>query len=228
MALVPSYHYYKCIINTKEIYFRPWTTKDEKAYLIAVESGEEISSDFMYENLIKPCLKEDIELSDIEKQLLMIEIRKKSIGSTFSINYTCSSSTCNKVNEIEVELDSVVNYKENDYKDVKIDNMIFSFREPTKNLKKKLETSNSNVETNFINLLIHIKEIEIDSKLENTFTFEELQEFVESLPSKQFDYLYSEFSKMKGFLEFSFTDNCLFCGSPNRIDLDKIPNFLWL
>lgn len=215
------------IIGDKEFKFRPWTTKNEKDYLIAVESEENITDKILYDILIRPCLEDpDVNLTTNEQKMLIIEIRKKSLGSTFPMRYACTS--CNQVNDIDVNFDSIVKFKPDDFYNVTIDGIIFEFGNIlSENLKSKLDNVSSKVEYAFIEFLLHIHSITIAGVKEDTFTYDELKDYVESLPTQIFDEAFTEFNKMKSDLTFELNTFCLACNAENEVDFGHIPNFLW-
>ena len=102
------------IIGDKKFKFKPWNTKNEKDYLIAVESEKDIDDKMLFDILIRPCLEDtEVVLSVNEQKMLIIEIRKKSLGTTFPMRYACSS--CGQVNDIDISFDSIVKYKQDNY-----------------------------------------------------------------------------------------------------------------
>jgi len=229
MALKYDVQYkHTAIIGGKEIKFRPWNTKDEKDYLIATESKDVVTDEELFELLVRPCLENpNISLTPNEKKLLMIEIRKKSIGPEFPVRYKCIK--CKQVNEIQVPFDKVVKYTESNFRSIKKENLVFNFTENmSESLKARRDNEENKIEKAFIDFLIHIKSIEIDGRLEDMFTFDELREFVESLPSYIFDDVFAQFQEMKGSLTFELTTYCAMCNTENKIDFNEgLPGFLW-
>ena len=214
-------------VGDKEIKFTPWTTKNEKEYLIAVEAEEKIDDSKLYELLIRPCLEDpSLVLSTNEQKMLMIEIRKKSLGSSFSMRYICNN--CKQVNDINVNFDQIIKFQAENFHDVEVENMIFKFGPiATDNLRRRLDDQKTNVDYAFTEMILHIQSIEIDGKLEDTFTFDELKEFMEDIPSSIFDAAYKEFQGMKSNLEFELKTYCITCNSENEVEFEHIPNFLW-
>jgi hypothetical protein len=227
--------YTKFILNSKEIFYRPWNTLDEKNYLLLNEDKDNITEEDLYEILIKPCIKnpEKLKLTLNERKILMIEIRKKSLGSTFNMKYNCGK--CKKVNEITCSLDSVIKYKKLESKEILVTDedtgteYIFKINEPvSSNLLKRLNSNtSSSIDYLFTELLVHIEYIVINSIKNDTFTYDELKDFMDSLPSNMFDKIFSEFQKCKETLRFEVEHYCLMCNNKNTVDLEGIPGFLW-
>ena len=157
----------------------------------------------------------------------MIEIRKKSLGTTFAMKFTCHS--CKQLNDINIAFDNIVNYKESIWEHVKIENLVFTFGEiVSESLKGRIVSAPNRIEKNFIEFLAHIISIEMNGKVENDFSFDELKDFIESLPTSIFDEIYEKYNSMKSSLSLTYSCNCMFCEEENIIDLESIPNFLWM
>jgi len=219
-------------IGSKEYKFKPWNTKNEKDYLIAVESETEITDKKLFDLLIRPCLEDkDVVLSPNEQKMLIIEIRKKSIGATFSMRYACTD--CKQVNDIDINFDMMVNFTPDEFKSVTTkdennEDIIFNFGDiASERLRSKLDDTKNSVEYSFTEFLLHIQSIELQGELEDTFTFDELKDFIEELPTFIFDEVFKEFRKMKSTLNFNLKTNCMICNTENNIVFEKIPNFLW-
>ena len=214
-------------IGDRTFKFRPWTTKNEKEYLIVVESEEDITDEKLFNILIRPCLEDpEVALSDNEQKMLMIEIRKKSLGSSFPMRYVCKK--CKQVNDLDVEFDKIIEFKPDNFSPIKIQNLVFNIGPIiSKKASERLGEQESNIEYAFIDFLLHIHSIEIDGEIEDTFTFDELNDFIEDLPTYIFDDAYKQFQKMKSSLEFGLKTYCMICNEENNVEFDHIPNFLW-
>jgi len=228
MALIYNVTYdHEAQIGDRKFRFRPWTTKNEKDYLIAVESKDDIDDNLLFELLVRPCLEDkDVSLTVNEQKMLMIEIRKKSLGTSFPMRYVCTK--CKQVNDIDVSFDQILKFKPDNFKSVEIENLKFNFGHiASENLKLKLKDTDTNVDYAFVEFLVHIQSIEIDGKVEDTFTFDELKEFIEELPTYIFDKVYKDFQEMKSSLDFELKTFCMICNTENEVEFDHIPNFLW-
>ena len=228
MALIYQKKYnHTAKVGDKEYKFTPWTTLDEKNYLLAVESEETITDTLLFDLLIRPCLEDDdVILSSDEQKMLMIEIRKKSLGTSFPMRYSCKK--CKQVNDIDVEFDQIIKYSSPSYHDVEVQDMKFMFGEiASENLKSRLDDQNTNVDYAFTEVLLHIQSIEINGNIEDTFTYDELVQFMEDIPSSIFDKVFEEFQSMKGSLDFELKTFCMVCNTENNVEFDHIPNFLW-
>jgi len=139
-----------------------------------------------------------------------------------------SCSQCGQVNDIDVSFDNIIKFTPDEFKEVEVEGIIFKFGPiQSENLKKKLEETDSNVENSFVEFLIHIESITTGGELHDAFTYDELKQYIEDIPTTIFDKVYEEFNKMKSSLEFEYSVDCIICGTKNDIDFENIPNFLW-
>ena len=216
-------------IGDKEISFKPWTAKEERTYLQALEDEKvEVTDKLIFDILIKPAIKEkNIVLSVQEQKLLMIEIRKESIAKDFQDEITCKE--CEEKTITNIDIDSIISYEKSDYKPVKVENMIFNLDEiKTNKSKEKLNLDKGIINYIFTDFLLHIQSIEIDGELQEGFSHKELEEFMDSLPTKIFDEVFEQYQKMTDSLEMKYEFTCPHCKAKETIDYTNIPNFLWL
>lgn len=230
MALVyEKNHNFIAKIGDKKIKYRPWTTLEEKEYLLASSDEADLNDQEIYDLLIKPCLEDkDIILSNNEQRILMIEIRKQSIGTTLPANFSCQNPECLAINTLEIDLDEMTHFKPEKWEEVEIEDIKFIFGSiQSQALKDRLNNTENEVDKVFMEFLVHIKALVIKGKLENTFKFEELERYVYSLPVYIFDEAYKEFKKQRSSLKFNYETSCFKCGQKAEIDFEYLPNFLW-
>jgi len=70
--------------------------------------------------------------------------------------------------------------------------------------------------------------LHIDGESQKGFTFEELYDFMEEIPTRIFDGFFAEYNNMKGSLDFKLETICNLCATENSINFESIPNFLWV
>lgn len=230
MALVYESKYdFIAKIGDKEIKFKPWTAKEERTYLQALEDDKiEITDKLIFDILIKPAIEDKtLVLSVQEQKLLMIEIRKESISKEFQDEITCKE--CEEKTIVNVEIDSILSYEKSNYKSVTVENMIFNLDEiKTNKSKERLNLDKGIINYIFTDFLLHIQSIDIDGNLNDKFSFKELQEFMDSLPTKIFDEVFEQYQKMTDSLKMQYIYKCPHCNNEQTVDYTNIPNFLWL
>lgn len=220
---------YTAKIGDKEIKFKQWTAKEERSYLQAIENTKtDITDKLIFDILIMPCIEDkNIVLSVQEQKLLLIEIRKVSIGETFKDVIVCK--TCGNKEELEIKIDDILSYEKSNYKDIKIENMIFNIGEiKTNKAKERLIMDKGIINYIFTDFLLHIHSIDINGELNDKFTFKELEKFMDSLPTKIFDEVFEQYQLMVDSLELSYKYKCSECNEEEIIDYTNIPNFLWI
>jgi len=222
MLPIKSPKYYEYQINDKVIEFRAWKTIDEKEFLILKENKENITERDIYEYLIKPCLKDpSIPLTFGERQMLIIEIRKKSYGDNVDIRYVCSE--CGKYNESQLSLSSMITYHPYNFSPVTVNGITVTFKPFTEEIEEK-----DLVELNFKKFVRHVDTIAYDNKVYNDFTFDEACNFFNNLDASIFDKMFEALSKQIENITYDATATCFSCKHVQQIDLGDIPNlFPW-
>ena len=97
---------------------------------------------------------------------------------------------------------------------------------PTKELLLKVLNEEKEEDQKYYEFLACIKEVNYAGETLSSFTFEEVREFFDSVPSFIFKKLYRQFYDIKGNIKFSISDSCPLCGSKNRVLFDDILEFL--
>ena len=237
MPLIYKPKYITTSVGDKKITFRPWTTKEEKAYLKAIENEKtKITDKLLFDILIRPCLEEkdkDIVLSVSEQKLLLIEIRKVSISETFNDTIICEE--CKEKSEEVININDIHSYKKANYSTVELkhqeDVFIFEFGEIKSNKdKERLVLDDGLISYIFTDFLLHIKSIQVNGELSDKFSFKELEKFMDSLPTKIFDALFEKYQEMVDSLDLCYKFTCPSCNNSQKIEYNgrNIPNFLWL
>jgi len=229
MALIYETGYeYVSKIGEKEIKFRQWTAKEERQYLKLLEKQEDnITDKMLYDILIKPCIEDkNIVLSGVEQKKLLIDIRIESISEFLEDTHTCKK--CNAEDEIKVKLKDIMNYKPSNYGTIDSHDIKVTFGELKSNKdKEKLSLKNGLVEYIYQDFLLHIHSIEKDGEVYDKLTKREIQDFIDSLPTKVFDDIFDAYQKMVDELDIEYKWICPSCGEEETIDYTYIPNLLW-
>lgn len=218
---------YKAIVNDKEFQFRPWKTKEEKEYLLVSSTKEVTLKDIeriFLETSIKDYYIQKENLSQNEKYLLFLEIRKISVSDEMDITYKCSN--CGQLNSVQISLDDAIHYKKADFKPITINNKTFYFGNPkTERLQERVQQEENPIEKKFLELLIHISKIEIDGDVFENFKFDELYEYISNLEVKEMKELEDHFEKIKEELDIYIDNVCLFCNEQNKVLFGEISDF---
>jgi hypothetical protein len=216
--------YYDYEINAKSIEFRAWKTKDEKEFLVMQASKDEMTDQDIFEILVKPCLKDPtVSLTEGEKQLVMLEIRKRSFGESVDVQYMCGA--CKKYNETKLNINKIVSYKPFKLEAVSKDGIVVNFKDTINiNLLKGFEGST----LNYQRFLLHVASLTIDNQVYKDFSIEELGEYFDNLEAETFDYFFAELQEQMEQVTYGSTVKCMFCNAEQDIGLGDLPNlFPW-
>lgn len=216
--------YYDFEINGKLIEFRAWKTKDEKEFLILQTTKDDINDEDLFNTLVKPCLKDPtIKLTEGEKQMLMIEIRKRSFGDTIDVQFTCGH--CKRYNETKMKLSDIVKYTPYKFGTITKNGISLTFHNVID--VTKIPTDNV-ADYNFSKFVLHIESISINNEIHKDFTYQEAFDFFDDLDAEVFDYFFAEYSKQLENVTYNSVEKCMFCKTEQDIGLGDIPNlFPW-
>lgn len=185
-----------------KIKYRPFLVKEEKALLIARESGERRDIFNAMKSVIQACVLEDefdvnkIPMFDME--YIFLQIRAKSVDNI--VKFTVDDSTDGKTYNLELNLDEVeVKFPEkNDPKIMINKDMGMILKYPTPGLESILEGEKTNVDIIFLTMMHCIDRV-FDE--ENVYAWDansekEKKEFIESLPIEAYNKVHEFFSNM--------------------------------
>ena len=174
----------------EKVEYRPFLVKEEKALMIAQQSGKEADMLRAVETIIEDCTfgkmkKGDNAFFDIE--YVFLQLRAKSVGETVEVQITCPDDETTKVTKtINLEDVNCVKNVEN-VSDIKITDTIGIVMDYPKINDLALIDSN-NTETSFDLIESCIKQVyDADSVYEKTdMNKNELKDFIESMTHDQF------------------------------------------
>jgi hypothetical protein len=216
--------YYDFEINGKQVEFRQWKTKDEKEFLILKENSEELSDEDIFKSLVIPCLKDPSQkLTEGEKQMVMLEIRKKSLGESLDIQFTCGK--CSKYNEIKIKLSDIVKYKPFKLEQVTKNDISITFKDVIDVTKLFSDNLTS---YNFSKFVMHVDTVTINNEVYKADSFEDTYEFFDNMDVELFDFFYEKLASQAETINYEAKSKCIFCQSEQDIGLGDIPNlFPW-
>lgn len=218
----------------KEIKYRPFLIKEEKALLIAQQSEDPIVMVDSLKDVIKSCIKDkdvDVEsLATFDLEYIFSQIRAKSVGEVVELNLRCDTCTDEKavaavqvdLTTIKVEKDPTHTNKIGLYDDVGV-----VLKYPSIEIVKKLESTDSNdIESVFGIIVECIDYIYTTEEVFNAKdqTKEELMEFLNNLSSEQFVKIQQFFEKMPR-LSHKISYNCPVCGKEHNKVLEGLQSF---
>ena len=216
--------------------FRSMTIKEEKILLVAKEDQDNNEILNAIVQIVKNCCMdndvviEKLPLFDIE--YLFLKIRSVSVSNIAKMSFTESwdedGQTKTKTHDFEIDLSSIEMQSEvkDEDKLIKVNELVgieLQFPPVMMNLSKEYQEAQT--EAALMDILIRnsIKSIyDGDSKITD-FTKDELQTFIDSLPSAFFEQITSFFEKQPSlFHELKYTDHT---GDEQKIELRTLTDF---
>ena len=179
----------------KKIRYRPFLVKEEKVLIIAMESEDPKQMASAVKDVISNCiLSRGIkvnELATFDIEYLFLNIRGKSVGEEVEVLVTCPDDNTTRV-PVSINLDDIQiqNNKEHS-KDIKLDdNLTLRMKYPSMSefIKNNFAQGQINVDDTFDLITGCVDQIfsEEESWTSSDCTKKQLNEFIESLSSKQF------------------------------------------
>lgn len=214
----------------KKVKFRPFLVKEQKVLLIAYESQDKKQILQAIIDTIKACVEglENDELATFDVDYLFTQIRAKSVGEKVNVEIACEH--CGILNPVEINLEDVKIEVEESSKVVKINDEI-SLKLKYPNYSQFLANQNFFEATSQSEMLMEIVYSCIESIMteeENIRVIdeprEEIEKFVESLSSKQFEEI-SAFVQAMPQLKHQVDINCSSCGKESIRILEGIDDF---
>lgn len=175
----------------KEVTFRPFLVKEQKALYMALESQNQNQILDAMCSIITECVDgigDPSEMPMFDIEYLFLKIRSKSVGEMIDLKAKCPK--CSKYNEIGIDLDEVeVQFPENASNKIMLSDRIgIVMKYPSildvnpdmneMSLEQVLDFVASSIETVFDDTNVYNKK---------DFTKEEIYKFVESMTNSQFE-----------------------------------------
>jgi len=215
----------------ESVSYRPYLVKEEKILMMAMESNDTNQMMDAVKNVIRSCTSDSIDVSALamfDIEYIFTQLRAKSVGETSSIKVKCSE--CDASNEVDVNLEKVrVDVPESDIKTVPLtDTVGVSLRYPSVDamLKAQADESKSDVDRVFDLITACIDSIysgdEVFDAREQSP--KELKEFIESLNTKQFNEV-RDFIETIPSASIDVEFMCMSCSQHNSFEVKGLGNF---
>ena len=218
-------------ISKKKVEYRPYLVKEEKQLMVAIESQDPSMIMKTVQDIIEACTFGEVKAKNLptaELELLFLKLRSKSVGETSKIGYKCTH--CGQSNELVVNLEEVT-IDSGEVKPNKImitDTVGVKLKYPTTDEVTRIMNSGDKTDVKNIFLLITscIESIFDEENVYDTRNLEkkDIEEFVESLNSKQFEKI-KEFFEAIPKLRKDVSFDCEKCGTHNELVLEGLQNF---
>ena len=212
--------------------YRPFLVKEEKNLMIAAESKDNKTIFRSLVDTIMTCIDDKVDdkkLTSFDIEYMFLQLRSKSVGESSKIGLRCSE--CQVGNEITVRLDDIKIDMPDVNKMIKLtDDITVEVDWPTFNdliNSEVTQTENPTTAQAFKLICSCLKTIHTEEERINLsdVTDEELQEFLDSMSSGQFDLIKSfidQIPKLEHEVEFT----CKSCNHENKLIIEGVSNFL--
>lgn len=212
---------YTVKLRDREVKFRKWKVKDKQKFKRALK--EKTNPKLFEEALVFDCLEDpNITLTPEEYKWLMIQIRKESVGPTLHYDFGCLN--CTKEYQFDVDFDTVFEPTYKKYESLKANGVEFKMGEIQNQAFYKEEVSkfNDEEERTLFDFLMHVKQLNGS----DTFTFDELFEYVNNMDVDTADQIFTQWEEMKFSLNENKTVKCPHCNNVQKVKFDVMPGFL--
>jgi len=228
---------YETILPSTEkvIKYRPFLVKEEKILLTALEDETGNSMTNAVKQIISNCIQTELDVEKLptfDIEYLFLRLRAKSIGEEVDIGlkpYPCSrneGNLCEKVTEVKINLEEVkVSKDETHTNKIMLDDKVgIVMNYPNSSSFDNTEGNDFDVGMNVIKNSIKMIFTEEQTYEKDSFTNEDLNEFIDSLNS-------SQFQKMRGFfdtmpkLSHTVKYTCSTCGEEKETTLEGLTSF---
>ena len=216
-AILPS--------TDKVIKFRPFLVKEEKVLLTAMEDGSQTALMNAIKTILKNCVQgnldvERLPLFDIE--YLFLKLRSKSIGEISEIGLKCTDMECGGVNQLSINMDEieVTKPKGHNRKIMISDDVGVMMSYPVMKTSGITEEDGMAIVKDCIEMIF----TEEETHERDSFTSKELDEFIDSMDTKQFAKIKEFFDTMPK-LQHTVNYKCEKCGEDKEITLQGLDSF---
>jgi len=229
---------YEAILPSTEkvIKYRPFLVKEEKILLTALETEDTKSLSSAVRQIVNNCVQGELDVDKLptfDIEYLFLRLRAKSVGEKVTIGlrpYGCSKNEgglCKSTTEVEIDLEEVkvTKNKASSSKIMLDDKIGIKMRYPdinTINLTGENPTEAAGMDV--IRGCIEMIFTEEETHERDSFTDEELDEFIDSLNSQQFKLIRNFFDNMP-VLKHTVKYKCETCGEKKETTLQGLNSF---
>jgi len=228
---------YETILPSTErvIKYRPFLVKEEKLLLTALEGGTGNEMPAAIKQIINNCVQTELDvdnLSTFDIEYLFLRLRAKSVGEEVTIGlkpYPCGQNDgklCEKTTEVKINLEEVkVTKNEKHTNKIMLDDKIGVIMDyPNSSSLEKIEGDNFTVGMNLIKSSIKMIFTAEQTHERDSFNDEDLNEFLDSLNSDQFQSIRQFFDTMPK-LSHTVKYTCSTCGEKKETILEGLSSF---
>ena len=227
---------YEAILPSTEkvIKYRPFLVKEEKLLFTAQESGEEAVLPAV-KQIIKNCVQGELDIDNMplfDIEYLFLRLRAKSVGEEVTLGlkpWGCPQNNgelCEFTTEVSINLEEIkcVKDKKHTSKIMLDDKIGIMMKYPDISQMNMGESENDIMGMKIIKNSINMIFTEEDTHERDSFTDEELNDFIDSLNTKQMDKIRNFFETMPT-LKHTVKYNCKTCGEEKETTVQGLNSF---
>jgi len=224
---------YEIVIPSSQtkVRYRPYLVKEEKILMMALETKDQRKALNAIVDTIDACVSDDLKLDNLttfDVEYMFTQIRSKSVGETSKILLECEE--CQHKNEVEIPISEVKVIVPKVDKIIKLtDDISMEMQWPsyTKMLESEaLISGEESADASFGLIASCIRSVKTadENLLMKDESKEDVQSFLESLTTDQFNQIKGFFEKMPK-MEYKVEYTCEKCGHKNERTLSGINDF---
>ena len=226
---------YETILPSTEkvIKYRPFLVKEEKLLFIAQESGEEAVLPAV-KQIIKNCVQGELDVDNMplfDIEYLFLRLRAKSVGEEITIGlkpWGCPQNNgelCEFTTEVPINLEEIKCVKDKTHTSkIMLDDKIGIMMKYPDISQLNLEGSENEMGMRVIKKCIDMIFTEEETHERDSFTDKELDEFIDSLNTKQMEQIKNFFDTMP-VLKHTVKYTCKTCGEEKETTIQGLQSF---
>ena len=224
--------YQLTIPSTKEkITYRPFLVREEKVLLTALESSDGTAMLHSMADVVKTCTDGKVDASSyplFDIEYIFLHLRMKSVGEVCEMILPCQNSECGEKVTVKLDLDTIdMNVPDEKSKVIEIDNKLgLTLRYPTIKEAEKYDGVEDTSGT-IVGMIVDCIESIYDEEevyQAKDHTREELEQFVESIPSASFQKIVEFFENIPK-LQHTIEFKCPKCKKKSVYKLEGLSDF---
>ena len=228
---------YEAILPSTEkvIKYRPFLVKEEKILLTALEADDTKALSGAVKQIVNNCVQGELDVDKLptfDIEYLFLRLRAKSVGEKVTVGlkpWGCPNNEgklCENTTEIEINLEEVkVDKKKAPSPKIMLDDKIgIKMKYPNIDTINLTGTTSEAAGMDVIKGCVDMIFTEEDTHERDSFTDEELDEFIDSLNSQQFKLIKDFFDNMP-VLKHTVKYKCNTCGEEKETILQGLNSF---
>ena len=209
----------------KVIKFRPFLVKEEKILLTASEDGSQLTIMNAVKNIVKNCVQEEIDVEKLplfDIEYIFLKLRAKSVGEEMELTMNCIKEDCKGQTPLSLNVDeiNVTKHENHNRKIMLTDDVGVMMSYPVMKTEGIVEEDGMAIVKDCIEMIF----TEEETHERDSFTSKELDEFLDSMDTKQFAKIKQFFDSMPK-LEHTINYKCEKCGEDKETTLQGLDSF---